>query len=451
MKKIYFFSMYFLFVLVLTNEFFAINTKVFIFLSSLGMVAFLASSLYKNKGFQLYVSLISLAVGHFLLYKYHLGFDVWYESLMKGLGMPVLFVVIPLISFPIKYGDYLGAIESFVKTKSKKPGFLFSFLAVTHLVLSIALDIGSIPVLQNILKQVKFPKKFLALLYAAGYSSFIAFSPYNPLVIMVLLFSSVTYSEYFFTGLAMVALIILVTTVLVKADKKLLEEFQTNLSFSGQNNRSHKKAYELLVNIFFLIGLASICGKILPLSNVLYTITIIIVVYSMVWGLLLKVLDKYKSEFRGYSENFLSFKGFLPFLISANFLGSIVSFTPIKESIEDMVLILNHLPTYFVILFFIVLTMLLSAIGVHMMITVTTYAMTITPGLIGLSNTAFAVTLLTCWFMAMLISPFVPYNMVVAETIDEKPLNIVLKYNLKFCLVMLVFAPLLILGLNYLS
>jgi len=440
--------MYFLFILVLINEFFGINAKVFIFLSSLGMIAFLISALYKNKGFQLYVSLISLAVGHFLLYKYHLGFDVWYESLMKGLGMPILFVVIPLISFPIKYGNYLGAIESFVKDKSEKPGFLFSFLAVTHLVLSIALDIGSIPVMKNILKEINFPQKFLALLYAAGFSSYVAFSPYDPLVIMVLLFSGLTYSDYFFTGLAMVALIVLVATVLVKTDKKLLEEFQGNLGQTGRINGSYKKVYELLAHIFILIGLASIGGKILTLSNILYTIAIIIIVYSLVWGFLLKALDKYKSEFRGYSENFLSFKGFLPFLISANFLGSIVSFTPLKESIEDMVLILNHLPTYFIILIFIVVTMLLSAIGVHMMITVTAYAMTITPGLIGLSKASFALTLLTCWFMAMLISPFVPYNVIVGETIDEKPLNIVLKYNMKFCLVMIVFAPLLILGLN---
>ena len=71
MKKFYFFSLYFIFAVALINEFFVINTNVFILLSSLGMIAFLISSLYKNKGFQLYVSLISLS-RHFLLYKYDL-------------------------------------------------------------------------------------------------------------------------------------------------------------------------------------------------------------------------------------------------------------------------------------------------------------------------------------------------------------------------------------------
>ena len=187
----------------------------------------------------------------------------------------------------------------------------------------------------------KFPQSFWHY-YMPCYSSYVSFSPYDALVIMVLLFSGVTYSEYFFTGLAMVTLIILVATILVRTDKKLLKELNASLTAIKENNTSYKKVYELLAHIFALIVLASIGGKILPLSNIIYTITIIIIVYSLAWGFLLKVLRKYKNEIRGYSENFLSFKGFLPFLISASFLGSIVSFTPLKENIENMVLILNH-------------------------------------------------------------------------------------------------------------
>ncbi|MGI6226722.1 MAG: hypothetical protein ACOYJ1_10745 [Peptococcales bacterium] len=83
-----------------------------------------------------------------------------------------------------------------------------------------------------------------------------------------------------------------------------------------------------------------------------------------------------------------------------------------------------------------------------MMITVTTLALTVTPALIGLTNTAFALTLLTCWYMAMCVSPFVPFTLIVAETIKEKPLNIAFKHNLKFCLVMFFAAPALILLIN---
>lgn len=447
MKQAYYFSMYFLFLLVFLNEFFSIPIKLFMLLSSLGIIIFLVSSLYMTRGFQLYVSLASLLVGHIIFLKYNLSIDVWYNSMMKGLGMPVLFVAIPLISFPIKYGHYLESIENYVVAKREKPGFLFSFLALMHLALTVALNIGSIPTMQKLLERVKFPTKYLSLLYTAGYSSYMVFSPYDAAVNMVLLFTAVSYSEYFLSASAMVILIILVSALFLKTDTKLLGELNQNLSYSKENG-NHKKVYELLMHIFILIFLAFIGDRYIHFSNALYTITAIIIIYSLIWGFLLRILGQYKNELSDYSSNLLSCKSFLPFLISASFLGALVSYTPLKESIEGILLSLNSLPLYLIIQGFLLLTMLLCLIGIHMMISVTTLALTVTPELIGLSNSAFALTLLTCWYMAMCISPFVPFTLIVAETINEKPLNIAFKHNLKFCLVMIFLAPALILLLN---
>ncbi|WP_428865068.1 hypothetical protein [Clostridium sediminicola] len=85
------------------------------------------------------------------------------------------------------------------------------------------------------------------------------------------------------------------------------------------------------------------------------------------------------------------------------------------------------------------------------MVTITTLALTITPGIIGLSNVAFALTLLTCWYIAMSISPFVPFAVIVADTIGEKTVNVTFKYNLKYAITMLFAAPIIILLVNYLE
>jgi hypothetical protein len=304
--------MYFLFLLVFLNEVFSVNAQVFMILSSSGLIIFLVTSLYMTRGFQLYVSVGSLVVGHIILFKYSLGLDIWYSSIMKGLGMPVLFVAIPLISFPIKYGQYLEAIENYVASKRGKPGFLFSFLALMHLALTIALNIGSIPTMQKLLEKVKFPTKYLALLYTAGYSSYVSFSPYDGVVNMVLLFTAVSYSEYFFSGLTMVILIVFVCTLLLKTDAKLLTEINENLS-SSKKDGSNKKVYELLFHICALIFLAFIGDKFIHFSNALYTIALMIIIYALIWGLSLKVLNQYKKEMCDYSTNLLNYKSFLPF------------------------------------------------------------------------------------------------------------------------------------------
>ncbi|MCG8639312.1 MAG: hypothetical protein MI862_06235, partial [Desulfobacterales bacterium] len=80
--------------------------------------------------------------------------------------------------------------------------------------------------------------------------------------------------------------------------------------------------------------------------------------------------------------------------------------------------------------------------GIHMLIPVTAMAMSLTPEMIGLTPPGFALMLLTCWFNAMIISPFVPFVVVSADTLGVSPLNVSARYNFRFSLVMILFSPL---------
>lgn len=450
MRKIYYISMYFIFILVYVNEFGVLKDSIFVLFTSISMLFLLMSSLSMTRGFQLYVSLISLCVAHFILFKYNLSFDIWYNSLIKSIGIPVLFVAIPMISFPIKHGQYLKSMESYAAYRREKPILLFCSLAIMHLCMTIPLNIGSIPTMQKLLKKIKLPKEYLSHLYTAGYCSYMVFSPCDGAVNMVLLFTSIRYSDYFLSALSMVILIILVSSIFLKTDKKLIEELKDSLS-TIKSSETSKKMYELMIHIFILIILAILGDKFISLSNQLYIIALIIIMYSIFWSLLVNSLSKYKDELREYSKNLLNFKTFLPFLISTSFLGSMVAYTPIKENIGSVLVYLNNFPLYIIIQIFILSTMLLSLCGVHMMVTITTLALTITPEIIGLSNVAFALTLLTCWYIAMSISPFVPFAVIVADTIGEKTVNVTFKHNLKYAITMLFVAPVIILLVNYLE
>ncbi|WP_339061330.1 hypothetical protein [Tepidibacillus marianensis] len=86
-----------------------------------------------------------------------------------------------------------------------------------------------------------------------------------------------------------------------------------------------------------------------------------------------------------------------------------------------------------------------------MMITVPALALTVSPELIGISNVAFAVMLLTCWYASMSISPFVPFAVVVGNSIVEKPTSVTFKHNLRFFILVLFLSPIVIKGFNYLN
>jgi hypothetical protein len=164
--------------------------------------------------------------------------------------------------------------------------------------------------------------------------------------------------------------------------------------------------------------------------------------YSLVWAGQDQTLPQYWATLRRYSPNLLGFKSFLPFLVSTSFLGAAIAYTPLQEKIGSLIGGLYQVPQYFTIQLLILLTTALSLGGVHMLITLSTLALTISPPTIGLSPAAFALTLLTCWYIAMSVSPFVPFSVIVADTIAEKPVIITLKHNLPLALVMLFLARL---------
>jgi len=449
MRYIYYASMYAVFILVFSYELIGFSNHLFMTLSSCFMVMFLISSLYMTRGFQLYVSVISLLIGHLIVLYYNPGMAVWQESMTKGIGMPLLFVVIPMISFPIRYGPYLKAIEQYAASGSQKPGLLFLLLAMMHLAMSIVLSIGSVSTLQKLIGSIRLPGYFLSLLYTAGYASYMVFSPFDAILNMVLILSSVTYMHYFTGSVLMVITIISVVFLLICFDKKLIHEMTERLSHVEESKGGSRHILGLFGHIAAMIFLTFISELYLPFSSPLYGISLVIFTYSLFWSVKIGIFRELKEDLQVYSRNFLAFKGFLPFLISASFLGSLISVTPLKQSLSGLFLNLNLLPPYVMIFLLILITMIMAVCGIHMLITITVLAATISPVSSGLSPPAFALLLLSCWFIAMSMTPFSPFVVVVADVLNEKPHVVAFRYNLRFSLVMLVIAPLIICGFNY--
>ena len=163
----------------------------------------------------------------------------------------------------LKYGRYLHAIERYVLTKRSSPGRMFAFLSLLLLGLTVVLNIGSIPTMQQLLENLRLPQKFLTRLYTAGYAAYVVFSPYDAGIQMILLFASTTYSAYCFGGILMASVILTVSSLLVKTDRRLLHQIGLSLS-DKQPQGADKGVSELLVHIGILIGLAFLADRLLP-------------------------------------------------------------------------------------------------------------------------------------------------------------------------------------------
>lgn len=440
--------MYFLFVTVLANQFLPIPDTLYIIASALGLILFLVSTLWINRGFMQIASITALVVGHVLIFGYGLGFEAWHTSLTKGIVLPLLFVVIPLIAVPINNGGYLESMEHFVTQRRNRISQVFITLTLINLALTVTLNIASIIIYQRLLNPLNLPKRYLARLHMAVYGSYMMFSPYDPAINMILLYQNVPYAHYFFPALMLVAAIIGVNLMLILADRKLIADIKKQLPRnSGQH--SVRKLWELVAHVGVLISLAFIGSLLLSHIPTIFIVAGIIVIYSIIWIAQIQAFDALKMELRKYNKNFDDYIQFLPFLISLSFFGSVVSLTPMRESLGILFVYLNELSPYFIALSFMLLVTMLSLCGIHMMIPVTTLALTVSPASLSLSPEAFIALLLASWVAGMVVSPFIPFTVVASSATQIKVTTFAYRWGLTMLIPWLIVAPAVIVAINY--
>jgi hypothetical protein len=442
--------MYFMFVTVLVNQFLPIPNSFYVIASSIGLILFLCATLWINRGFMKIASIVALVVGHLLIFKYHLGFAEWHTCLTKGILMPLLFVVIPLISVPICNGGYLESMEHFVARRRDHYGQVFVSLALIHLALTVALNIASIIIFQRLLDPLNLPRKYLARLHIAVYSSNMMFSPYDPVLNMILLYQNVSYADYFLSALILVAAIVSLCLVFVLMDKKLLQDFCDCLP-QVTGTHSLRKLAELMVHILTLIMLAFIGSLLMPNTPTIFIVAGIIVMYSMIWTFLVGAFDDLRRELRRYNKNFDDYIQFLPFLIALSFFGSAVSLTPIRDYIGVFLVYLNGFSLYFVAMSFMIFVAGLSLCGIHMIMPVTTLALTVSPESLNLTPVAFLSLLMVSWVAGMIVSPLIPFTVVASTAMRVKATTLAYRWGLSQLLPWIVIGPVLIIIINYLT
>ncbi|OHD80839.1 MAG: hypothetical protein A3J97_01790 [Spirochaetes bacterium RIFOXYC1_FULL_54_7] len=418
-----------------------------------------------------------------LVWKVPLGALV--KAFNKSSGIIAFIAVVPSVAIPSRIGGYMEAMETFLSSDTPnrkagngtsqvslptylgritKPFTSFLALAGLQLLMTFVLNIGSIPIMQRLLDKTRLPKRYLSLLYSTAYSSYMVVSPFDGLIQALILAAGSSYAAYAGRGLAMTGAIMTAGLLILALSPHSMRPGQAvhmhQPSEGGQADpesgkgsipaalgkaRPGYRLMELAAHIVAMIVLAVIFGRLVQLRNPAMGTAFVIMVYVVFWLRLLGVDRKQLGgSVREYALALGGFRAFLPFLISASFLGALTTYTPLSEAIGSALMHLEKLPRYFSIQAIMAGTALLSLGGVHMMITVAAISSAVDPAMLGLDPPGFALFLLSCWFVAMNVSPFVPFSTVVGEAIGEKPATVALRYNSKMALLMLLIGPALI-------
>lgn len=420
----------------------------FLFLETLVLILVVFICIVRARGSALYISLITLVVGHVLLFKYEMGYTVWFEAITKNVPLGVLFVMVPVLIIPIKIGGYLEAFNYYISKYFTKSHSIFSILSSFVFGLGSITNLGALRITYSLIENIKLPKKFLAKVFGVGFSSCMCWSPCFASVNLVLYYTGVSFGDYFFFGFLYGILMLLLGNLLFYFDLPLRNELKATLKVSPLIEGNKKKMIQLIFNLVLLYVVVVLGEKITKFSSIMLLVSFIAAFYGAIWSVFLKKFHRFWLELKSYDQSILQVTNEFVFFICVGFFGVILAKAPVHYFIETAFRSISGLSPFLLVEFIIIITVLLSSIGFHHVITITTFALSLKPAMLGLSDIAFTLTLVVAYTISMIISPFVPANMVIGGLIQEKTFVIGLKWNRNFGFIVIVISGIYIILVN---
>jgi len=402
------------------------------------------------KGIPFYMSVVSLTLGHILIVKYNMAYSIWLEGITKNLPLAIVFLMVPILSIPLKAGRYLEVVNFYVGRYTAKTCSLFFTLSSSVFGLSSIANLGSLRVLHNLVEDVKLPARFLARAYSVGFSSCMTWSPYFASVNLVLYYTGVPFNEYFLVGFIYGLLLLVTGNLLFYQDRACQNEVKAAGREVIEPESSKGKLKSLILNIIGLFVAVVIGEKVLPFSNMMFLVSILALVYAVIWSLAINKFKEFSFQLRRYHRNILQVKNELVFFLSIGFLGVVLANTPLQGIIEVFFRGISGYSTFIVVELIIIMTALLSAIGIHHVITITALGLSLTGQALGLTDLGYALTLISAYTVSMIVSPFAPFNIITGGLINENSFVVSLKWNRTFAIVTVLVSGVFITLFNYL-
>lgn len=356
----------------------------------------------------------------------------WEESIMVNLPLVVLLVFVPILSFPIGLGKYDEHVGHFIKRYSGSSRKLFFSITGMFFLLGPIINMGTIRLIDDLLKKLQLPEEFLAKSYLRGFTAIIMWSPFFASLLLVLHLVNVPLYSYLPAAIVVGLLHLLVSNVLfIKESKKMKWTIVERPHFRL------RKLNELIV-IFCLFFLLVFVLDFLFNIKMVISVTIAALLLSILWSLYLKAPKGFLARFKQYRKQAIDLSANeIVLFLTAGYFGSVISKTPVGEVINHIIVSLGNLSVLLLIFSIILFTGLLAMVGLHQIVTISALATTVVAVDIGIDPVIFALTLMCAWTSATIVSPITAVNVILFNLLNRGFKDIAIRWNGIFTLVII--------------
>ncbi|MFC0272095.1 hypothetical protein ACFFIX_11595 [Metabacillus herbersteinensis] len=427
-------------------SFFIHSFVVEVFLSFLSVIAFLIS-LYSAKLIPRLLSLMMFSSGIIIMISKGIDFHELSNGITANLPLLTLVILVPLLAIPLKLEGYFQTVEYYLKKVINDSGKLFGGISFLIFCLGPILNLGSIRLLHETIKDMKLPSFLLAKSYLVGFSTVILWSPYFASVALVLYYLNVPVSEYLPLGLSLAFIQLLVGNILFRIYIK--QKCPTELATIKLNHREFpieqeqkKKVLQLCVTLIFLMGTIFFFEHLTKWPMMLL-VSLISIIYPLIWCTIKKrwvPAKKSFADFRNHSLPNMNNETIL--FISAGLFGKALTGTQFSNELRTALNQLAGISFFLFTVTIIGVVVLLCFIGIHQIVVITALATQMDPYVIGTTPPVIALLLMVSWSISAVLSPVNPLNLLVSGSVQRTGLSVGFKWNGLYLLTMFVIGVL---------
>ena len=411
------------------------------------LVAIICQSMPAAKTLNRYIAAVLFALGGILLMQNNASAGEWVTAVIANSGLVMLFIVLPLLSFPLAYDDYDVALRNLSRRyiyNELRVGGIYGLLTMF---LGSFLNMGVIPIVFDLFhKSPQLPgtEKTLFLSIVRGMSAAIYWAPNYIAMAIVLSYLDIKWIDVLPMGIVFSLVMLLLHWLTIRLKFHPEGAAVTgSLAEQATGEIPLDKTVKLTLSFLGLIVLTALANILTDLP-ILVIIPILALTYPIVLAAILGKIGVYRSELRSYLSGLGDVNDQVIIFAAAGFFGKVLEISGAGQKIP-VLLRFDIMPNpSLAILVIILLAVLFALFGVHGIVTITALAASVSPADLGISLQAYAFTLLAAYSMAVLVSPFSGTNLVLAGLSKKTSWELGIGGNWLFCMIMTIFFVLII-------
>ncbi|AJY77340.1 hypothetical protein [Paenibacillus beijingensis] len=356
-------------------------------------------------------------------------------AINSNLPLLTLLVLVPLLSIPFKLGGYFDSILVYLQRLNNSPRKMFMGITAVLFFLGPILNIGSIRIVHELLKDLKLNASFLAKAYLVGFSTTILWSPYYAAVGVTLLYLHVSVGSYMSYGIGLALLFLVSGNVLFAIRSKKQKQELTEEQFVPVKPIDRKRLRQLPFIIAALM-LITISAESVTHWSMLVLVSLAAILFPVVWGFATRQWQPLKRQITDYRDKAVPMmNNEIIMYISAGFFGQSFRGTSLGDGINTFMIRLSDISFLLFALFVLVTMVVVTFIGIHQVVIVTILATQMDPAALGTTKEILAMVIMLAWSAASVLSPINPINLLVSTLVKRSSLQIGIRDNGVYLLV----------------